>query len=150
MNKSCTAIWLSVLAASAFCGGSVGITDVVNLSDTEDTKGNRLSDMISDFREYDTRTQAERSNNIATIRVVVVGCVRWPGVYTARAQLRLKELLPKKTLITASDHLAHSVTTAIVLYRKGKAPSKLNLELPKDAEMTLQDGDVLNIRAVIL
>jgi hypothetical protein len=150
MNKAYRVIWLSVLTASFLCGGSIGINDVVRLSDTKDTKGNRLSDMIMDFREYDIRTQAERSNNIATIRVIVVGCVRCPGVYTARTQFRLKELLPQKTLITLSDHLAHSAITAIMLYRKGEAPRKLNLELPKDAETTLQDGDVLNIRALIL
>lgn len=150
MTKTHHLICLLVLTASVLSGGPIGINDVVRLSETEDTKGKRLSDMMMDFREYDTRTQAERNNNIPTIRVVVVGCVRCPGVYTARAHFRLKELLPPRLLISASDHLAQSVTTAIVLYRKGEAPSKLNLDRPRDAEMILQDGDVLNIRAVIL
>ncbi len=79
------------IVSRSFC--AMGIVDVTNNYSEEDDNGVILAKKIAPFALYDTRNEEEIKNNIAYKKIIVIGCVEFPGIYLVKNNMTNRDLL---------------------------------------------------------
>jgi hypothetical protein len=128
----------------------IGIADVMKNANVQDEDGFTLASYIQPFKYYDLRNQDEIKNSEKVIRVVVVGCVGFPGVYAIKSGTGFSQLLEKASPISRKNCPTGAYTRKVEFYRINQEMRYLDAENKDHAELLLLDGDVINVRSVTL
>lgn len=143
------AFFFAALATTSSIAERHGENDVVALGDVKSKDGQIIADRMLPFRQIDLRTKEDRERNVRTLRVVLIGCVKVPGVYEVKEGTTLEDLLAAAKLIR--DHYpVRPASGRIQMYRKNEELRLLNTSKGDDVKIRLADGDVITVRAFIL
>lgn len=134
------AIWIAACGAAL----SLGVCDWSVYASMKNDEGVELKDMISDFKRYQIKDVGKQK-----ITVVIVGCVARPGVYEISSGETFENFVKRAGLISIKQHTAHSFIKGVVLFR-GDEDRKIDLEEDKDKGLELKDGDVINVKCVVI
>lgn len=107
-------------------------------------QGRKLTDFVLNFHNYD-RGRDEASHEV---RVVLLGCVRAPGAHEMGRGVKIGDFI-QNLLIKRSDHPVHSMVGRTQFYRLKKEMEVID-PTTKDADLILEDGDVIYVPAVVL
>lgn len=133
-----------MLFCSGYCSFAIGVTDPIEYAEMENEQGIKLADLILDFQNYDRRTDKAKHE----VRVVLLGCVRAPGVYEIDQGVKIGDFIGNM-LIKGSDHHAHSLSRMTKFFRLQKDMEAIDPS-GESAGLILEDGDVIYIPAVVL